>query len=43
MYKRGFFQEGVDLAEAKEWFQLAASQGLQEAIDEVKLLETNIS
>ena len=38
MYKRGFFQGGADLVEAKEWFQLAASQGLQQAIDELELL-----
>lgn len=39
MYKRGFFLGGVDLIEAKQWFGMAASQGFQLAIDELKLLE----
>jgi uncharacterized protein len=39
MYKRGFIETGIDLVEAKHWFELAASQGIQGALDQFKLLE----
>jgi hypothetical protein len=38
MYKRGFFEDGVDMIEAKHWFSLSASQGFQLAIDELELI-----
>lgn len=39
MCKRGFFEDGVNLDEARYWFNLAATQGFQPAIDELALIE----
>jgi TPR repeat protein len=35
MYKRGFFEDGVNMDEARHWFSLSASQGFQLSIDEL--------
>ncbi len=41
MYKRGLFEGGVDLDEAKQWFHKAALQGFEPALNEMKLLEVD--
>jgi len=41
MYKKGFFETGVDLEEAREWFALSAEQGFQSALDELELIEND--
>jgi TPR repeat protein len=43
MYKKGFFESGVDLDEAREWFALSAEQGFQLALEELELMENDQS
>ena len=41
MYKRGFFEDGVNIDAANEWFEMAASQGFQLAIDELNQIQNS--